>query len=180
MKPDSVEIWKKMAEVLNGKSIYMDELGGITGTIRVDKPSEQSWWDARDINMGEDVDHNQTSEIDKSKDASFDKTMDEYSVGGPFSLNDSDGVKVDKDNPLNEYDAMDAISDIQETHEKYENDAVQVRKPTESEIKQITSVVYDQVKKIIESDESLYLDEIPENWKNATCSKCSKNTDSVF
>lgn len=180
MKPDSVEIWKKMAGVLDGKSIYVDELGGVTGTIRVDKPSEQSWWDARDINMGEDVGHNQTSEIDKSKDASFDKTMNEDSVGGPFSLNDSDGAEVDKDNPLNDYDAMDAISDIQDTYEKYENDAVQVRKPTESEIKEISSVVYEQVKKIIESDEPLYLDEIPENWKNATCSNCSKGTDSVF
>lgn len=174
---DSVDIWKKMKKVLERQEIYVDETRGIKGTIEVDSPSEQSWWSARDISTGEDKGFPNTSEIDKSKDASFEKTMESDSVGLAFGSES----EVDEDNPLNDYNPVkDSVSDIHRMYEKYENDSIQVRKPTESEIDEITSVVYQQVEKIIEGDNPVYLNRVPENWKNATCSRCSKSTDSVF
>lgn len=178
MKPGGMEIWKKMRDKLEGRSIYVDETGGVTGTIRVDDLSDQSWWDESEVNKSEDRSFPQTSEIDKSVDASFEKAMDDDSVGLPFSV-DGEG-EVDEEDPLKRYDAMDAVSDVQDRYERYENDSVRVRKPTEAEIEQITSTVYQQVERIIESDEPVYLDEIPDNWRNATCSRCDNSTDSVL
>lgn len=178
MQPNDIEIWDKVRETLDGKKIYLDKVGGVTGTINVDD-LEGSSWNARETSMGSDKHHPQTSEIEKSQDASFEKTMNDDTVGLPFSLDG--GSDVDEDNPLDDYDTVvDSVSDIQDTYEKYENDSIQVRKPTESEIEEITSAVYQQIEKMMDSDEPVYIEEVPDNWENATCSRCSKDTDSVL
>jgi hypothetical protein len=187
--PRGKRLWKKIKRHLEDENICIDTKNEIYGQLELCEPRRFNW-NADAIRRPENIGHTQTSEIEKSQNPNINQTIESDYIGTGFGLDGhtttDEGIdlekldsNVDPEDPYNNYTIGDSISEIEQTYNRYQSDSVKVRKPTENEITEIRSAVYQRIKKIFNSDQAIYLDEIPEEWENATCSRCKNKSDNL-
>lgn len=179
------DLWDRIKNTISSNEVCVDSANGVYATLSIEHPRKIGW--NADAIRTQGIGNNpQTSSLEKSANPDVTRTLESDYLGTGFGIDghsysesgmdlstlDSD---IDEDNPMTDYDPVsDSLSDIVQTYQRYERDSVGVRKPTENEIETVVSAVHSRIIETLESEEPIYLDSVPEEWKNATCPSCEE------
>lgn len=99
-------------------------------------------------------------------------------LGDPFGLS-AEEIIGDKPTDLSSLSRPENLTDasVEQIKQSYDEQATNIRKPTEEEFKQIIDGIMDRMQKIADRDERVYLETMPDAWENATCARCQTNAD---
>lgn len=166
----------KILAYLQGNYIAIDSVSDIHGSLLVRGPTNPLYnfdWDAPDTNYQRE--ERQTSNVEKSTEPVWEKTVNSLTAPGfesgahKESAMTPAGRSADV-NPEAPFENFDPISDAVEAAETHAS-SVKARKPKHDEIEAVTEAIFQRVKDLFRSEEPVYFDEIPDEWKNATCSR---------
>lgn len=119
-------------------------------------------------------DQSLTSSIPESSYKDVDVVDEISSTGSVTDPVEATDEASDAEQVLDEYDIDTQVESLKED---YNDEAVEVRKPTESEVERIVDAIIERFEEMCDSEEQMYFENHPDFWEEASCSNC-QSTDS--
>lgn len=83
----------------------------------------------------------------------------------------------DADEMLKKYDVD---SQVESLKQDYNEEAVEVRKPTDNEVEKIVESIIERFEQMSKEGDAVYFEKTPEFWDEASCSNCQKTDSDIY